>query len=340
MVINIMYSFNKFSFFVLVGCLSLSAHAVTTIKFATLAPDGTSWMKEMRAGAEAIKQRTQGRVEIKWYPGGVMGDSATVLRKIKIGQLHGGAFTGGELSETNPNAQIYSLPFLFRSLDEVDAVRAKLDPQLKASFEPHGFVVLGLSGGGFAYLMSTHEIRSRDNLKSAKVWVPIGDTLAEEAFKNSGVTPVPLTLADVYTSLQTGLIDTAANTPSGAIAFQWHTKMKYLVNVPLTYVLGILTVDKKVFETLDVNDRQIVQEALGNAFANLEKTSRDDNIKAMETLKDQGITVYEPTAEQRNEWRAERENGSKKLESENHLMPAIYEELNTMLIQIRNAKGT
>src|SRR5690349_9200828 len=81
-----------------------------TIKIATVAPDGTAWMKELRASADVVKQRTEGRVEVKFYPGGVMGDPATVLRKIKIGQLQGGAFTGGEISGVVPDAQLYSLP--------------------------------------------------------------------------------------------------------------------------------------------------------------------------------------------------------------------------------------
>src|SRR5689334_19121744 len=100
--------------------LAGSVQAATTMKIATVAPDGTAWMREMRAGADALKKRTEGRVEIKYYPGGVMGDEPSVLRKIKIGQLQGGAFTGGELSAIVKDAQIYSLPFLFKNQEEVD----------------------------------------------------------------------------------------------------------------------------------------------------------------------------------------------------------------------------
>src|SRR4029078_3511321 len=136
------------------AALAAVAQAATVIKIATVAPDGTAWMREMRAGADAVKKRNDGRVEIKYYPGGVMGDEPSVLRKIKIGQLQGGAFTGGEFSQTNKDAQIYSIPFLFKNLDEVDKVRAQLDPMFKKSFESSGFEAVAISGGGFAYLMS------------------------------------------------------------------------------------------------------------------------------------------------------------------------------------------
>ena len=282
--------------------IAVNATGATTIKIATVAPDGTAWMREMRAAAETIKQRSADRLEIKYYPGGVMGDDATVLRKIKIGQLQGAVFTGGQAASITQDANVYGQPFQFRTLDEVDKVRAKVDPLLRASFEKAGFVAPGISGGGFAYLMSVKEIHGKDDLKSAKVWIPQGDRIAEAAFKAAGVTPIPLSLADVYTSLQTGLIDTVENTTSGAIAFQWHTKVKYMVDLPLMYVVGVLVIDKKAFDALGADDQKAVNEEIGAAFARLEKINRDDNAQARGVLQKQGVTISVPTADERKAW--------------------------------------
>ena len=71
-------------------------------------------MKQMRIAAAGVKDRTAGRVELKFYPAGVMGNDAAVLRKIKLGQLQGGAFTGAEASLVYKDAPIYSVPFLVR----------------------------------------------------------------------------------------------------------------------------------------------------------------------------------------------------------------------------------
>jgi TRAP-type transport system periplasmic protein len=274
--------------------LSAAPAYAATLKIATVAPDGTAWMREMRAAGDAIKQKTEGRVEIKYYPGGVMGDSATVLRKIKIGQLQGGAFTGSEASMIAKDAQIYSLPFAFRSEAEIDGMRVKLDPLLKQQFEAQGYKLLGITGGGFAYLMSTRDIKGAGDLAAAKVWVPQGDTIAEMAFKASGVTPIPLPLADVYTGLQTGLVDTAANTPAGAIAFQWHTKLKYMVDLPLTWVIGELVVTNKAFDALAEADRKAVEDEFAAGFARLEAINRSDNASARKALEQQGITITTP----------------------------------------------
>lgn len=322
----------------LTGLLALLAGAAAqaeVIKIATTAPDGTAWMREMRAGADAVKTRTEGRVELKYYPGGVMGDQATVQRKIKIGQLQGGAFTGGEVSGINPDVQLYSLPFLFRSQAEVDAIRAKFDAPIKDGFEKNGFVALGLSGGGFAYIMSAREIKTRDDLKAAKVWVPQGDHIAEIAFKNAGVTPISLPLADVYTSLQTGLIDTAANTLAGAIAFQWHTKIKHIVDLPVSYVAGVLVVDKKSFDKVSAADQVVLRDEMGKAFARLDQISIEDNTNAVDALKKAGITIYTPSAEEISNWQKVGSDSASQIEGEKALSMDLYKSMVEMLATLR-----
>lgn len=319
----------------LFGMFAAGGVQAEVIKIATTAPDGTAWMKEMRAGAEAVKTRTEGRVEIKYYPGGVMGDPATVQRKIKIGQLHGGAFTGGEISANNPDVQVYGMPFLFRNQAEVDAVRAKFDQRIKDGFEKGGFVALGLSGGGFAYIMSARDIKTRDELKAAKVWVPQGDYIAEVAFRAVGVTPISLPLADVYTSLQTGLIDTAANTFAGAIAFQWHTKIKYIVDLPVSYVVGVIVVDKKAFDKIAAADQGVLKDEMAKAFARLDQIGIEDNAKAVDALKKQGISVYQPNAEETANWQKVGAESAQNLDGDKAPSAGIIKAVNDELAVIR-----
>jgi len=315
--------------------VSTCANAATTIKIATAAPDGTAWMRELRAGAEAIKKGTAERVELKFYPGGVMGDEPTVLRKIKIGQLQGGAFTGGELSQVDRDTQIYSLPFAFKTQEEVDKARAQLDPLLKQKLEKDGYEILGISDGGFAYLVSVNEIKNKDDLKAAKVWIPQGDRIAEASFKAGGVTPIPLPLADVYTSLQTGLIDAAANTPAGTIAFQWHTKVKHMIDLPLTYVVGILIVDKKIYDALAPEDRKTVSDTLGAAFARLDKINRDDDAQAREALQKQGIAMFKPNAAETASWEAVGIDARKNLVADGEISSEMSAALDKVLAAAR-----
>jgi TRAP-type C4-dicarboxylate transport system substrate-binding protein len=286
----------------LLSLLLASAAAAKTLKFATLAPAGTAWMKEMTAGAERVAERSEGRVKLKFYPGGVMGNDQSVHRKIKIGQLHGGAFTSGGLSEINPGVQAYGLPMLFHSLDEVDYVRERLDPVLKRETEAAGFVLLGITEGGFARILSKQPMRDLESLRGSKVWVPEGDDVGLTVFRALGITPISLPIADVFTGLQTGLIETVPVNPTSAIAFQWHSSTSYMTDVPITYLIGVLAIDKSVFDKLSAKDQLIVREEMGAVFERLDVINREDNEEAKDALKQQGITFLEPAPGEVERW--------------------------------------
>ena len=206
------------------GMCAVPAAAATTLKIATLAPDGSYWMTALRESAAEISKRTDGRVEMRFYPGGTMGDDQAVLRKMRIGQLHGGGMLSGTLAARVPDLEVYGLPLLFRSYDEVDHVRGAFDARLLAELESNGLVAFGFIETGFAYLMSVDPVDSLDDLRGRKAWFPEGDAVGQAILEAAGLSPVPLPLSDVLTGLQTGLIETVAGPPVGAVALQWFTK--------------------------------------------------------------------------------------------------------------------
>ncbi len=268
-----------------------------TIKIATLVPDGSTWLVEMRKAGGEIAEKTHGRVKLKFYPGGVMGNDKTVLRKMRAGQLHGGAFTSSALMQIYPDAELYSIPLLFRSYDEVDHVRKQMDQTIREGLAKKGFEALAIGDSGFAYLMSQKPIREVGDLDGAKVWIVEGDLMSEIAFEIAGVAPVPLSIADVYTALQTHLIDTVASPPMATIAFQWHTKVAYLTDVPLMYLVGFLAIDRKVFDKLSPGDQRILRETVAASAARLDAESRGGERNAKEALRNQGIEFVTASSE-------------------------------------------
>lgn len=318
------------------GLAGVAPMAIATeFKVATLAPEGTAWMREMRAAAEAIATRTEGRVTFKFYPGGVMGNDATVLRKIRVGQLQGGAFTGSELASVYPDTSIYGMPFLFRNEAEVDAVRQRMDPLIKQGLADKGLVATGITGGGFAYLLSTRPIRGREDLVRSKAWVPQGDVISEVTYSEAGVRPVPLSIADVYTGLQTGLVDTVANTPSGTLAFQWHTRVRHLVDMPVAYIVGVLALDKRSFDRLEGSDQAAVLAEIDTALRRLDQQTRRDNAAAREALRAEGIEFFEPNDEEREYWHTVGRQSATELMRRRLFSPENYDAMMSTLTELR-----
>jgi TRAP-type C4-dicarboxylate transport system substrate-binding protein len=274
------------------------------LKIATLAPAGTTWMKEMKAGASLITERTGGRVKLKFYPGGVMGNDQSVHRKIKIGQLHGGAFTPGGLAQVDSSIQALSLPMMFSTFEEIDYVRARMDPVIKQQMEASGFVLLGISEGGFVRILSKKPMQNLESIRNSKVWVPAGDRIGQIAMSALGITPISLPIADVFTGLQTGLIETVTVNPTSAIAFQWHTSTSFMTELPISYLIGVLAIQKKAFDKLSPGDQQVVREEIGKVFKRLDGINRSDNQAAKAALQNQGITFVVPEPGEIERWRS------------------------------------
>lgn len=320
------------------GLLAFAANA-QVLKIATLSPDGSGWMTKMRAGAADIKTRTEGRVELKFYTGGTMGNDRAVLNKIKIGQLQGGAITGGSLADSARDIQVYSLPLKFHNFEEVDYVRSKMDAGLSKALEDGGFVNFGFAEGGFAYAMSKNTpIPSIAALRRQRVWIPDNDHQSEEAMKVFQVTPVPLSLADVLPSLQTGIIDTVASSPIAAVALQWHTQVKYMTEVPLSYFVGTLAIDKKAFSKLAAADQVIVRDVMGKVFVDVNTQNRKDNVAAYNALLKQGIKVVKPSAAEMVEWEKYAELASTAMAKDGIVSQPAAAQMGAALVAFRSGK--
>jgi TRAP-type C4-dicarboxylate transport system substrate-binding protein len=321
----------------LLGLLCAAGAGAADIKIATVAPDGSHWMEQMRAGADEIKMRTGGRVTLKFYPGGVMGNDAQVLRKIRVGQLQGGAFTAGGLAERYPALNLYGIPLLFRSLNEVDAVRARLDPKLLAGLEQAGFIAFGFTEGGFANLLSNEPIRSVDDMKRKKVWVPEGDQISFLAMESLGLSPVVLPVTDVLTGLQTGLIEIAFSSPVAALVLQWQTRVKYRTDLPISYSYGVFAIEKGAFNALSADDQKAVREVMTRVMGGLDRAARDDNKRAAEVLATSGVQAVPVDAASVEDWRRSIESLYPQLRERSDFDKPLFDELMSALADYRKS---
>jgi len=262
----------------------------TKIRFATVAPEGSTWMKVMREYANAVKDATNNQIEFKIYPGQVAGDEKDVLRKIRIGQLDSGGFTGVGLGEILPEVRIMDSPFLFKSYEEVDYITAQFFDYFSKKFEEKGFILLGWAEVGFVYVFTNKPIYAIEDMYGVKMWMWEGDPVAEATFRAFNISPIPLSITDVLTSLQTNLINGVYISPYACTVVQWHTKVKYMFDLPLADSNGAILLSKKKFNRLSDTEKEILKNLSREYFGQLTQLSRKDNAESLKLLKETGIT--------------------------------------------------
>ena len=279
----------SFAFFAVLLSAAGAQAAEHEIKLSVLAPEGSTWVKEMEAMNQELQTASGGRLALKIYAGGVSGDERDVLRKMRIGQVHAAAFTGVGLGQIVPSVRILELPMLFRNYQEVDYVKGKLQPEFEKQFDANGFVLLGWAEAGFVNIFSNKPIANKEDMKGVKMWAWEGDPLVKTMYETLGIVPIPLALPDVLTSLQTNLIDGVYGPPLGIIALQWFTKVKYMTDVNLANSTGGMLISKAQFAKLPP-DLQTLLKTTGQKHGQvLVQKIRAENTQALATLKKNGI---------------------------------------------------
>jgi len=318
-----------------------AAERVYQLKFATLAPSGTTWVKLLEEWAEQVKLESDGRLEFKIYPGGVQGDEPDVLKKIRFGQLHGGAFTGYGIGHIYSPTRVLELPFLFNGIDEIDHVRNLLMPEITQGYRDNGYELLGWMEVGYIYFFSKHPIRSLEDLRERRIWHWQGDPIGSAFFDASGLAPVPLSIIDVYTSLSTGLIDTVYTPPLGAIALQWFTKTQYITNVPMANGIGSLVVSRRFFQNLPQDLQQLLKRTGMETGEKLIAATRKDNVEALQTLVEKGMELIVDTDELESsaEVAAITSRAAQHLMNNGYIPPATVDKVNFWLHEYRARKA-
>jgi len=305
---------------------AVSVAKTLQIKIATLAPEGSSWIKTFHAIDAEVRTKTDKQVGFKFYPGGVMGDEKDMLRKVHIGQIHGAALTSAGLSAIFSEMDVFQIPFLFESHLEVDYVIEEMDAFFRKGFDENGYILLGWSEGGFVRLMSTTPVASLADLRKLKVWTWADSPMTKVIFDQANISAIPLSVPDVLVGLQTGLVDVVYAPPSGAIALQWFTKTKYMTDVNLIYLIGGLVMQKKVFNEISPDHQKILLETCRRRLNELKTTVRKENQEAIQVMVKHGVKIITPTAAQVADFKKISDQAMQRLEG-NSFSKKIREEV-------------
>jgi len=270
--------------------ISNSLQAAQQVKLAVLVPEGTTWGNSLKKFAKEVDLVTGGEVNLKVYYGGVSGDEPDVLRKVRIGQLHGGIFTGKTLGDINGDVRAMEIPFTFyNNQKKASETLNKLAPQFDNTFKTKGFVNLGFYEIGQVYVVSTKKVSNLNELKGVKIWSWEGDPLVGAMLDSLQLVSVPLALPDVLSSLSTGIINAAYAPPLAILALQWNTKVKYLVDFPTAFSIGALLISDKVWTKIKPDHQQKILSLSKKFVKEANDKSIEESESAKQLLKKSGI---------------------------------------------------
>ena len=204
-----------------------------------------------------------------------------------------------------------------------------------SELQGHGFVGFGLAEVGFAYPMMQTAVTDVASIRRLKAWTPDNDPSSLQAYQAFDITPIPLPIADVLAGLQTGLINSIASPPIGAIALQWYTQVEYAIELPLLYVYGLFALDAKAFNRLTPAQQEIVRAELSAGVAHADATARADHASAKGALAQQGIQWLNPSPDEFAEWERLAGDARARIVAEGFISEDIYAELERLLAEYR-----
>lgn len=269
---------------------SFSMASAVTLKVGVLAPEGTSWAVTLKKMVKEIKKATNNEVKFRIYYGGSQGDEPNVLRKIRIGQLHGGIFTGKTLGDINGDVRVMEIPFTFgHNTKKAWKALKYMRPYFDKQFLNKKFVNLGFFEIGTVYLTSKKEIKNIKNLNGLKIWAWEGDPLVKALIESMNLVSIPLPLPDVLSSLSTGVIEAAYAPALGIIALQWNTKVKYLLDYPLSYSVGAFLINQRYWKKISPKNRDIINSISKKYFEEITSGNSRENIESLDVLKSMNV---------------------------------------------------
>jgi TRAP-type C4-dicarboxylate transport system substrate-binding protein len=288
-----------------------TSQAPTVIKLATFVPDGSVWHKAMREMGAEWSESTQGRIQLKVYPGGVAGDEPDYVRKMRIGQIQAAAITTAGLSQIDPAFQMFGVPMFFDNYPELYAVLDKMTPILKQRLEAKGFILLNWGHGGWVYFFTRQKAATVAEIKKVKMFAMAGDDRWVQIWKNNGYSPVALTPSDMLTGLQTGMIEGCPTTPLLALTLQWYRNTPHMTGIGMAPLVGGLVMTKQAWSKIPPAD----QAKLLAACAKLEKKLATgvpmQDTTAVEEMKKRGLVVDPVPPNAVAEWRVAAEQFAK-----------------------------
>jgi TRAP-type C4-dicarboxylate transport system substrate-binding protein len=305
------------------------------VKLGTLLPRGTAIHIILQKMAEKWRQAPEGGVALTIYTDGTMGSEADMVRRMRVGQLQAATLTAAGLAEIDSSVgALQKMPLAYRTLDEAEHVRARLQPMLEKKLLEKGFVVLQWGDAGWVRFFSREPALRPDDFKRMKIFVGADDPAQVDLTRAAGYQAVPLEWSDALTSLQTGMIDALPTIPMHALAGQFYGVARHMLEVDWAPIVGATVMTRRAWDALPPATQQAILQAAREAGEEMTRRSRAESLEAVEAMRRRGLSVHALTPELEAEWRRFAETLYPKIRGS--IVPAdIFDEVQRLLAEYR-----
>jgi TRAP-type C4-dicarboxylate transport system substrate-binding protein len=309
--------------------------AAITIKVASLVPEGSPWHGALIRIAAEWQDISEGRVRLKIYPGGIVGDETDAIRKMRINQIQAAMVTGKGLAYIDPEFFVYQLPFVAQSDRELDHLFQELRPGLQKLLEQKGFTLLAFTKSGWLRFFATTRATTPEELSKLRLFSLAGHTRIDEAMKAIGFQIVPLRANDVFPAMQSGMVEAFAAAPLVAASMQWFALAPHMNDFYWSPLTGGLIITNRAWKKIPaelhpdlLSSAEIILDQLYEEAMKLEK-------QAIDVMKENGLVIHSVSSETLARWRRRAGMGFSLLIGDT-ISREIYERALAVLKEFRN----
>jgi len=268
-----------------------------SFKFALQNPKGHPLEVGAAKFADLVAAKSGGKFKVNVFPGGTLGGDAANVSALQGGTIEFVMLNSGILASQVKDFEVFDFPFMFANAKEADAVvDGPLGQKLHAKLADKGIIGLAYAELGFRNLTnSKRAIKQVDDIAGLKLRV-IPNAINVDWVKALGANPTPLAFPEVYAALEQKAIDGQENPLSVIVANKFFEVQKYLTLTNHQYNPQSLIVSKKVWDTLNPEQRKWLQDAATEASRYQRQVNRDKAAGDLDTLKKAGVQVSELSA--------------------------------------------
>ncbi len=286
----------------LVMLVPLSGAAALTLKIGSLGPVDTPWDDALRRVAARWKEISGGQVTVKIYPGGIAGDEADMVRKVRIGQLDGVALSGTGLNRITSDILALCLPLFFHSNDELIYVMENTFDDFARTMKEKGFELVGFTSSGWVKLFGKRPIYTPDDLKSQRLAVSAEDEEILYTWRAMGFDATPLHTTEILAGLQSGMVEAFHTPPIIAALYQWFALAPNMSTIDIAPLVTGLVIGERSWNRIPDRYKEAFAEASREVMAPLYDEVMALEEEAMQIMIDNGLQVDEMTDEMLAEW--------------------------------------